>query len=252
MPALLVEGVEDNKITIPKRYLVVSDIHIGIESKLATNDIFVGKNSSVTEIIAQIKNIIESSKPDSVILLGDIKSSTSVISKTEWHDVPLFFEELQKHVSEIVLVPGNHDANIQRLMPKDVTMTGPSGLVLEDVLFTHGHVMPSENFAHVKKIVMGHVHPVFFDKESVLNGQRVWVSLKAQKQDIFASAKNLIEVLLMPSFNKYLYATHRATQYKKKRSISPIMQRITRVESAKIVTLQGSIIGDEHVIHKVM
>ena len=47
------------------------------------------------------------------------------------------------------------------------TMISSTGMVEENVLLTHGHTMPSENFSHVDKIIMGHVHPVFFQEDSV-------------------------------------------------------------------------------------
>lgn len=238
-PALLVQG--------QKRHLVIADLHIGFESKMASNNVFIGKNSTIGETISDVADLIRSQNPDSLILLGDVKSSIRSITKSEWHDVPLFFEEMEK-ITDIVLVPGNHDANIDKLVPSGTTMTGPTGLVLDNTLFTHGHAMPSANFAHVDKIVMGHIHPVFFDPDSVLNGQRVWVSLNAQKQDIFSSERGTIEMLLVPSFNRYFYASHK--QYKK--SISPLIQRLKKIESAKIITLDGSIIGDESMLSHVI
>ena len=239
-PAIILEG--------EKKYLIVTDLHIGFESTLSANEIFVGKNTTIQETITEIKQIINETKPDALVLLGDIKSSIKSISKNEWNDVPLFFDEINKEI-ETILVPGNHDANIQRLVPETTTMISSTGLVLENVLLTHGHTMPSENFAHVDKIIMGHVHPVFFQEDSVVNGQRVWVSMKADKQMIFPSQKGEIEITIVPSFNKYFYATHKR-HYKK--SISPIIEKIKTVSSARIVTLDGSIIGDESVINNVI
>ncbi|RDJ32777.1 MAG: metallophosphoesterase [Crenarchaeota archaeon] len=239
-PALILEGEKKN--------LIVSDLHIGFESNFSANKISLGKNTSTKETISEISELIKSEKPDTVILLGDVKSSIKNISKNEWDDVPMFFNEIKEMV-EVILVPGNHDANIQRLVPEGVTMISSTGLVIDNVLLTHGHTMPSENFAHVDKIIMGHVHPVFFSEESVLNGQRVWVSLKAEKQNIFPSSNGEIEITIIPSFNRYFYATHRN---KFKKSISPIIQKIKEVSAARIVTLDGTIIGDESNIKEVI
>ena len=112
------------------------------------------------------------------------------------------------------MIPGNHDANIQRLVPETTTMISSTGIVLENILLTHGHTMPSENFSHVDKIIMGHVHPSIFSRRICSNGQRVWVSIKADKQMIFPSQNGEIEITIVPSFNKYFYATHKR-QYKK-------------------------------------
>jgi metallophosphoesterase superfamily enzyme len=82
-PVLVLEG--------SKKKLVISDIHLGFESKLTSNNIFIGKNTSINETIQEIIEIIEKEKPESLILLGDIKSGIKNITKNEWTEVPLFF-----------------------------------------------------------------------------------------------------------------------------------------------------------------
>lgn len=239
-PALIIEG--------EKKYIIISDLHIGFESNLASNEIFLGKNTTINETLEELSEIIEQEKPDSVVLLGDVKSSIKNISKTEWNDVPLFFEKI-KEKTNIILIPGNHDANIARLVPEGASMISTTGMVEGEILFTHGHRMPTENFSHVKKIIMGHIHPVFFQKDSIVNGQRVWISIKTDKENIFPSESGEIEITIVPSFNKYFYAT---TKKKYKKSISPIIEKIKQVSSARIVTLDGTIIGDETILDQVL
>ena len=74
-PVLILEGEKKN--------LIVTDVHIGFESNMTSNEIFIGKNSTINETIQELSEIIDSEKPDSVILLGDIKSSIKSISKNE-------------------------------------------------------------------------------------------------------------------------------------------------------------------------
>jgi len=239
-PALVIECKE--------KYLVVTDLHIGFESRFSSNEIFIGKNTSINDTIEELSEIIDSEKPNSVILLGDVKSSIKNISKMEWNDVPLFFEKI-KQKCNVILIPGNHDSGIQRLVPDNVTLISSTGMADDHVLFTHGHTMPSENFAHVKKIIMGHIHPVFFQEGSILNGERVWISIKADKDQIFPCESGEIEILIVPSFNKYFHATNKK---KYKKSISPIIERLKKISSAKIVTLDGTIIGDETMLDQVI
>jgi len=239
-PALILEG--------RSRSLIVSDLHIGFENNLEANGIFIGKNTTTDETIEQLESIIDSEKADSLILLGDIKASIKSIAKSEWDDVPKFLKKMSDRINTI-LIPGNHDANIGKLVPEGILLASSYGMVIENVLLTHGHTMPSENFSHVDKIIMGHVHPVFFQEDSILNGQRVWVSIKAEKQKIFPSATGNLEIIIVPSFNKYFYATHKK-QYKK--SISPILEKAKEYSNARIVTLDGTIIGDESIIHQIL
>jgi len=238
-PALILED--------GKRYLVVTDLHIGFESSLVANDIHVEPRDLVHEMVQNLEDIMEQQKPDLLVLLGDVKASVESISKIEWDAVPLFFDIGKK--IETIVIPGNHDGNIQKLVPDWVSVSSSSGIVIGDVLLTHGHVMPSENLSHVNKIIMGHVHPVYFQEGSVLDGQRVWVSIKADKGKIFPSSSGPLEVIIIPSFNRYFYATYK--KYHKK-SISPILESIKGFQSAKIVTLDGSIIGNESMISNVL
>jgi putative SbcD/Mre11-related phosphoesterase len=236
-PALVLEGDEKN--------LVISDLHIGFEDKFSSNKNTVRKNSSINEIISNVTKIIKKENPDTIILLGDIKSSIQSITKSEWEDIPYFFEEL-KNSLEVILIPGNHDANIDRLIPNYVTLISSKGMIIDDVLLTHGHTMPSENYSNVNNIIMGHIHPVYFDKNSLLNGERIWISIKTNKSEIFSSAKGKINITIIPSFNPYFYATEK--KYYKK-SISPIIEKIKDSAIAKIVTLDGTIIGNESILN---
>jgi len=231
-----------------KKHLVLTDLHVGFEANLAQNKIFVGKNTTLNESIQKITSLIDSEKPDSLILLGDVKSGISRISKSEWDEVPKLLSALAAK-TETILIPGNHDANISHLTPPSITLISSLGMILEDTLLTHGHTMPTENFSHVSKIIMGHVHPVFFDEDSILNGQRVWVSIRTQKENIFPSESGELEIIIVPSFNRYFYATKKKS-YKK--SISPIIEKIKGDLSAKIVTLDGTIIGDESSLSQVI
>jgi len=238
-PALMIEG--------DKKSLVITDLHLGFENTLSLNNVFLGKNKTVTEITKEIELIIDKTKPDSLILLGDVKSGINSITKVEWETVPAFFENITKLI-DIILVPGNHDANIEKLIPNEITLAGSKGIIIDDILLTHGHTMPSENFSQINTIVMGHIHPVFFEKESLINGERVWVSIISDKQKIFHSKSGELELIILPSFNRYFYATQKKF-YKK--SISPIIEKMN-VMQAKILRLDGTIIGNEEMLSAVI
>jgi len=238
-PALMIED--------DKKSLVITDLHLGFESKLSLNNVYLGKNNTVDETTKEIELIISKTKPDSLILLGDVKSGIKSITKMEWDIIPVFFENISKLI-DTVLVPGNHDANIEKLIPNEITLASSKGIIVDDILLTHGHTMPTENFSQVNTIVMGHVHPVFFQEESLINGERVWASIRCEKHKIFSSRSGEIEITILPSFNRYFYATQKKF-YKK--SISPIIEKMDVIQ-AKIVTLDGTIIGNEQQLSSVI
>lgn len=258
--ALLLEGDDDGDNGDEgrkKRYVAVSDLHIGMEAELGARGITV-RSSLTGEMLDGLVSMVRSAGAQGLVLLGDVKNTVKAISRQEWDDVPAFFEKLAQH-ADVYLVPGNHDANIARLVPASVNISASRGMVIGDTLFVHGHSMPSEARSHVRRIVMGHLHPVFLKKGSVLAGERVWVYLQVKKDVLFASAAGgeLVEVIVVPSFNKYLHAggpegveeegaRRGARPYKK--STSPIISRVLEkgaVEKCIIATLDGSVVGDD-------
>jgi metallophosphoesterase superfamily enzyme len=120
--------------------------------------------------------------------------------------------------------------------------------------------MPSPSrLKSVRRIIMGHIHPVFLKQGSVLSGHRVWLHLKVKMTALRDSrlklptqSNGLFEIVVIPAFNKYLYALSRK-QFKK--SISPIVHRSLLENSiieAYIITLDGSLIGDISSIRDVL
>ncbi len=224
-----------------RKYITVSDLHIGLEEDLRAKGITVGP-SLVSDMIAELVDLIDSEHANGIILLGDIKHTVGAISRQEWDNIPPFLEQLSEK-AEVYLVPGNHDGNIGRLVPMNVNITTSKGMTLDDTLLVHGHSMPSDvRAAGIKRIVMGHLHPVFLKKGSVINGERVWLYIQARKDAIFAE-KGIIDIVVVPTFNPYLYSTDEK-RYQK--SVSPIIRRVMQhgVKECMIVTLDGSIVGD--------
>lgn len=226
--------LEDNK-----KYVAVSDLHIGLEAELMSKGILMP--SLMSDMTGELLSLIESEHADGVVLLGDIKHTVGTISKQEWDDIPAFLKQLSAK-AEVYLVPGNHDGNIRHLVPVNVNVISSMGMTLGDTLLVHGHSMPSELRSHVCRIVMGHVHPVFLKEESVVNGERVWIYMQTQKKALF-SDEGLVEILVVPSFNPHLYATKEKNFHK---SISPIIRRVMQhgVDKCIVATLDGSVVGD--------
>jgi putative SbcD/Mre11-related phosphoesterase len=231
-----------------RKYIIVSDLHIGLEADLLAKGITVSP-SLVSDMVAELLDLVQSEHADNIILLGDIKHTVGSINRQEWDAVPLFLNQLSAK-TEVYLVPGNHDGNIRQLVPMNVNMITSKGMTLDDTLLVHGHSMPSDVRGHVKRIVMGHVHPVFLKKGSVINGERVWLYIQAKKEDIFAE-KGVLDIIVVPTFNPYLYATGEKLYHK---SLSPILTRVMQhgVKKCIVVTLDGSIVGDAALLPRIL
>jgi putative SbcD/Mre11-related phosphoesterase len=246
--ALTLEYVnEDSEL---KKFLVISDLHIGSEIDLIKKGININSSQISQDILKEIKDLRNTHSFDGIIILGDLKSSITHISKNEWDTIPSFLKQLSIDMEEVFLIPGNHDANINLLVPESVIVCNTSGLVIEDTLLIHGHTIPEKTKFNIKKIVMGHVHPVFINPNSVIHGKRLWIYLKVKKEAIFGlQTKGIIEVIIVPTFNKYFYSLH--SSYKEFKSssasISPLIKQLIKKDailSGLLFTLEGSLIGD--------
>lgn len=233
MPARMVPSKPALVLEEDGRHLVVSDVHVGFESQM--RGIFVGKWGAAGQAADEIAGIMDAEGADSLILLGDTKSGTGSITGQEWEQVPEFLERLRAR-GQVTVVPGNHDAGIARLVPSGVRMTGPAGLVLGGTLLMHGHALPPPSYSHVGRLVTGHVHPAYRDPGSVLDGSRVWVWARMPKRGLFPAERGSLDVVLMPAFNEYMRPG-------RSRGSSPVTRRMRSASEARIVTLDGSLIG---------
>jgi uncharacterized protein len=247
-PALVIYGKWNAK---RHKYIVISDLHIGLEAELNLKGILVESRLIVDEMVKDLINLVKSYKADGIVILGDIKNTIGSISKQEWESIPQFFKLLSELVN-VYVVPGNHDSNIGFLTPKTVNMISTSGLVLDDSLLIHGHTFPTSVRSTIKRVIMGHIHPVFIKTNSTLRGQRVWIYLKVKRGTIWPGKTGILDIIVIPAFNKHLFAIAE-DGYRK--SICPLITRVLRsnaVERAMVLTLDGSIIGNAETLQDVI
>ncbi len=120
---------------------------------------------------------LNETKADTLLILGDVKHTVATAETPEWRDVPEFFSALGRAVNEVLVVRGNHDGNIEPLLPDGVKVLPSMGVVIGDVGFFHGHGWPSPTLLDCRNLVMGHVHPViaFRDPAGFRVTKQVWV-----------------------------------------------------------------------------
>jgi uncharacterized protein len=240
-PVLLLDGNWNGK---EHKYIAISDLHIGFESALYAKGVNMDSSLLLRGMLIEISELIKFHQVDGVVLLGDLKNTIGSISKQEWDWIPQFFNSLSDIV-DVYLVPGNHDGSIRFLTPHAVNMVSTEGMVLDDdTLLIHGHTMPSHIRSSIKRIVMGHIHPLFQKSSSVISGQRVWIYLKIKRENMFLGVEGILDIIVIPTFNKYLFAI---PERRSRKSISPLIKKALKddaVQQAMIVTLDGSIVGD--------
>ncbi|MFQ5999564.1 MAG: metallophosphoesterase [Candidatus Bathyarchaeia archaeon] len=210
-----------------ERILVVADLHIGWEVALAQKGVHVP--SQTPKILDKLLQLIELCNPMSLIFLGDVKHTIAKVEMEEWRDIPNLFDALNRKVSDIQIVPGNHDGNLEPLLPETVKILPSTGVVLGNIGLFHGHAWPAPELLGCRNLITGHVHPMvaFRDPMGFRITRQVWV--KAECDDA-RLAKSLLERLgikvnadptallrdhfgvklrasqffIMPSFNEFL------------------------------------------------
>ncbi len=179
-----------------KRYLVVADLHIGFEYELFTSGISIP--SQTRRILKRLENLIEEFKIKKLILLGDIKHNIPLPSKQEKYELPNFFKTLNE-LTELIIVKGNHDGNIEEYISSEVKIYGGEGFREGKYAFAHGHAWIGKDLCKAKVLFLGHEHPAieFRDKYG-RSVEPAWIITKPKSY----SEECLIEkVVLLPSFN---------------------------------------------------
>lgn len=207
--------------------LVVADLHLGWEAPLIQKGVHIP--SQTPRILNKILQLIKMCKPTRLIFLGDVKHAIAKVEMEEWRDIPDFFEALEKKVSDIQVIPGNHDGNLEALLPENVKILPSTGVVFENVGLFHGHAWPTPELLGCQSLITGHVHPMvaFRDPMGFRITRQIWVKANCDGECL---AKSLLErlaikvdanpslvlgdqfnvklrvsqVFIMPSFNQFL------------------------------------------------
>jgi uncharacterized protein len=264
-PAALIRSIE-------RKTLVVADPHLGWEISLQEKGIHIP--SQTQKLLKKLIEIISEYKPDSLLILGDVKYTVVASEPGEWHDIPDFFEELKKHVAEIGIVRGNHDANLEPMLPEKIEISPSSGVVVADVGLFHGHKWPSPELLSCKTLIMGHLHPVvvFRDPAGFKLTRQVWIRadcnsellaevlLKKHNVKIERSIEETLQrhykvklrtkqIFIMPSFNDFL-GGRPVNEVNPKRTaggeslIGPVLRsEAVRMDDSELYLLDGTYLG---------
>lgn len=252
------------------RTLVVADLHLGWEIALSERGIHVP--SQTPKLLKRLLSLVAMFKPEKLLILGDVKYSVATAEMSEWHDVPDFFSGLEKQLQEISVIRGNHDGNLEPLLPEGVKLLPATGVVMDETGFFHGHRWPTPSLLKCKTLVMGHVHPVvaFRDPAGFRITRQVWVKADCngcklsetllQKHGIkieknpdetlwkhYGIRPKTSQLFIMPSFNDFLGGrplNERRLSEKGDRIVGPVLRSdAVRLGDAETYLLDGTFLG---------
>lgn len=232
-----------------KRTLAVGDLHLGISAELADKGIEIP--SRIPKIQKRILEVVGNEKANRVFFLGDVKHNIPVTSWQEWENLPDFFSELSKKV-KVEIVPGNHDGDIEGLIPKDVTLHEAKGTTIYDgeVGLVHGHAWPDSELFGAEMIIIGHNHPVIEFKDEL--GARVtepaWIRTKLKPEnlpeELQKEVEKVPEVMIVPAFSK-LVGGGAINREIPERLLGPMFKsNAINLEEAEVYLLDGTFLGE--------
>jgi putative SbcD/Mre11-related phosphoesterase len=170
--------------TRTERTLVIADLHIGWEIALAQQGIHVP--SQTAKMLQKLLKLIDHCKPTDLLILGDVKHTIAKVELEEWRDIPEFFETLSQKIPNIQVILGNHDGNLEPLLPEKIQLIPQTGLVKDKVGYFHGNAWPAPELLACHSLVMGHVHPTvaFRDPLGFRISAQVWVKAKLDREKL--------------------------------------------------------------------
>lgn len=252
--------------------LVIADPHLGWEMSLQNKGIHIP--SQTTKLLEKLVAILSKHKPDELLILGDVKYTVVAAKPGEWHDIPEFFSNLENCVKVITIMRGNHDANLEPLLPENVKILPANGTILGNFGLFHGHKWPSPTLLKCKTFMMGHLHPVvlFRDPAGFKITKQVWVKAKCnttqlsktllEKQRIkiigtpeetlkkhYNFKPNTRQLFIMPSFNDFLGGrpiniTKPHNRRQTRTMIGPVLRsEAVDLDNSEIYLLDGTYLG---------
>jgi putative SbcD/Mre11-related phosphoesterase len=259
--------------------LVIADPHLGWEIALQAKGIHVP--SQTTKLLKKLVALLSKYKPDALVILGDVKYTVVKTEPGEWHDIPEFFTELKRHINDVAIVRGNHDANLEPLLPENIKLLPATGAAIGGIGLFHGHKWPSPELLKCKTLVMGHLHPVvvFHDPAGFRITRQIWLKaqcntealakLLLQKHGVkiegtteatvkkhYGFKPQTTQIFIMPSFNDFLGGRpiNEATQRKElgnEALIGPVLRsEAVDVENAELYLLDGTYLGTLNQLRK--
>ncbi len=263
-PALVL----DNKT---ERVLVISDLHLGWERHLSKKGVHVP--SQTPKIKKMLLELIKKANPTQLIILGDIKDAITKVSIEEWKDIPEFFEDIMKQIPKIQIILGNHDGNLEPLLPEKIKIISSSGTRYEDVGLVHGNSWPAPELLGCRSIISGHVHPMISIRDPmgfrIIKQIFVKARCKSEKlakayikylgvknsenafsffQTRFGVNVNVEDLFIIPSFNQFLGGIPINQMKKEKKNsemyINPILRSgCIDINNAEVYLLDGTFLG---------
>jgi len=182
------------------RTLFLADLHIGIERDYWRMGVRVsGLSRKARELVERVLDV---TNPRRIVVVGDLKHNVPDFTRREAQEVQAVFT-LMEGQGEVIIVKGNHDGDLEAILPRATIVQG-SGIRVGRIFCFHGHAWPDPDIFEAELAVMGHVHPAITLKHAFWSyTDKCWVFTKLRGEALagrYEGAKDL-PLVVVPAFS---------------------------------------------------
>lgn len=224
-PSLFLEG---------EKILVLGDLHIGSDYALSSAGAFspILGLTEIEETIGKILSKIET-KIEKIVLLGDICNNFGSPSFSEVKAINEIFEILKAKCENIILIKGNHDRFIEKIM-NELEIEFVEKYEQGEYCFIHGDKISSSS---KQILIIGHEHPAIKLSNGIRN-EKYKCFIESEYQDQ--------KLIMLPSLNMLSIGTNILND----KLLSPYLTEDV-LDKAKIFVVEGLDVLDFGKLNKI-
>ncbi len=200
-PALVLEPPDGGG----PRYLVIADLHLGLG---ATAERPLGPpEARAPSLASDLADLARRADAAGIVIAGDVKHPIVGVPPALRTVLFDFGSDLLSRGLSLEVVVGNHDVELARYLPREVTVHPATGIVRYGVGIFHGHRWPSPRVLRCEALVVGHLHPGvrFAPTSSDPTGKRrCWLRVEFPSPSVPRRGRRRIrakEMVVVPAFN---------------------------------------------------
>jgi putative SbcD/Mre11-related phosphoesterase len=234
--------------------LAIADVQIGFEQEIFKKGVTI--QPQIDKFVKTVNRLLDMTGAKKLVVVGDIKHKVPGITLREERHVARFFSEFEKKV-KLILVKGNHDTDLEKVVPDHVDVYDSKGVRIGNYGFFHGHGWPDKDLTQCDWLFMGHLQPgvEFRDSMGYRNVHQVWVrgnlDKAVVKKHYGVSKTGEMNYVIIPAFNPLLGSGILNSDNGKDYSISFMAGKSMRLKDADVYLLDGSSLGKVRSLKKV-
>jgi len=208
-----------------KKILIISDLHLGYEEALNRKGVLIPR-FQFKDTITRLKVILESAKPETVIINGDLKHEFGLIMDQEWREILQLIDLINQYAKKIILIKGNHDVKLGPIARKRNIELIPR-YEFDGYLVLHGDKIPDDlKQLKVHTLIIGNEHPAISIGDTIR--RETYKCFLIGTFRLWFKKWNLI---VLPSFNQVTIGT----DVSKEKLLSPFLK--DNVKKCKVMVV---------------